>query len=86
MNISGEDMAMMGMMDDPRQLADEVPFDRAFIDHMIPHHQSAIAMAEVALHKSNNTRIRSLAGDIVSAQEREIGQMLQWRKEWYPEN
>lgn len=82
MKMSGED-TMLGMMKDPQQLADENPFDRAFIDNMIPHHESAIAMAEVALKKSKNSEIRGIAGDIVSAQKREIGQMKQWRKEWY---
>ncbi|MBA2783436.1 MAG: DUF305 domain-containing protein, partial [Rubrobacteraceae bacterium] len=59
------------------------PFDRAFIDNMIPHHESAIAMAEVALQKSKNSEIRGIAEDIVSAQKREIEQMRQWRQQWY---
>lgn len=84
MKMSGEDMSMMGMMKDPQQLADEDPFDRAFIDNMIPHHESAIAMAEVALQKSKNPEIKGIAGDIVSAQKREIEEMKRWRKEWYP--
>ena len=41
-------MKNMEMMMDPQSLADEKPFDKAFIDSMIPHHQSAIEMAEVA--------------------------------------
>jgi len=84
MKMSGEDMSMMGMMKDPQQLAGEEPFDRAFIDNMIPHHESAIAMAEVALQKSKNSEIRGIAEDIVFAQKREIEKMKQWRKEWYP--
>ena len=84
MKMSGEDMSMMGMMKDPQQLADADPFDRAFIDNMIPHHESAIAMAEVALQKSKNPEIKGIAGDIVSAQKREIEEMKRWRKEWYP--
>ncbi len=85
MEMSEEDMSMMGMMGDPQQLANEDPFDRAFIDNMIPHHESAIVMAEVALEESDNPEIRRIAEDIVSAQEREIEQMRQWRQEWYPE-
>jgi uncharacterized protein (DUF305 family) len=83
--MSEEDMSMMGMMDDPQQLANEDPFDKAFIDNMIPHHRSAIAMAEVAVKESEDPEIREIANDIVSAQEREIGQMKQWRQEWYPQ-
>ncbi len=59
--------------------------DRGFIDTMIPHHQSAIDMANVALKNTNNPRIRELATNIVDAQKREIEQMKQWRQQWYPE-
>ena len=85
MRMGSEDMESMGMMTDPRMLADERPFDRAFIDAMIPHHQSAIEMARVTSEKSDNPDIQTLAGNIVDAQEREIGQMKSWREEWYPE-
>ena len=85
MKMSPSDRSMMGMMEDPQQLADERPFDKAFIEHMIPHHESAIAMAQVALQKSKNSRIKGIAQDIVSAQKQEISEMKQWRKEWYPE-
>jgi uncharacterized protein (DUF305 family) len=49
---------------------------------MIPHHQSAIEMAIVANQESENPRIKELAGNIESAQEREIEQMKQWRQQW----
>jgi predicted outer membrane protein len=42
--------------------------DKAFIDAMVSHHQSAIEMAEVAYKKSENSRIKELAGSIISAQ------------------
>ena len=78
-------MEGMGMTADPRSLAEEEPFDRAFIGAMIPHHRSAIQMVNVALEKSDNPRIEELAGEIVEAQEREISQMQTWRDNWYPE-
>jgi uncharacterized protein (DUF305 family) len=52
---------------------------------MIPHHESAIEMAQVALEQSENPQIREIAGAIVDAQEREIAQMRSWRDDWYPE-
>jgi uncharacterized protein (DUF305 family) len=61
------------------------PFDKAFIGAMIPHHQSAIEMAEVAYEKSKVSEIKDLARNIVSAQKREIEQMKRWREQWYPE-
>jgi len=85
MEMSPKQMRSMGTMTDPQELANRNPFDKAFIDAMIPHHQSAIEMAQVAREKSGNTRIRELAESIVGAQQREIAQMEQWRKEWYPE-
>lgn len=85
MEMSMEQMRGMGMMMGPQSLADENPFDEAFIDAMIPHHQSAIGMAGVANEKSTNPRIKELAQNITSAQKREIEQMRGWRREWYPE-
>jgi uncharacterized protein (DUF305 family) len=83
MEMSPEQMRSMGMMMDPQNLANKEPFDEAFIDAMIPHHQSAIEMAEVASKKSESPRIKELAENIISAQEQEIEQMEQWRMEWY---
>jgi uncharacterized protein (DUF305 family) len=85
MEMSQEQMRGMGMMMDPQQLANREPFDKAFIDAMIPHHQSAIEMAQVALENSDNPKIKELAQNIISAQKREIEQMKQWRQQWYPE-
>jgi uncharacterized protein (DUF305 family) len=85
MEMSPEQMRGMGMMMDPQQLANQKPFDEAFIDAMIPHHQSAIEMAQVALENSDNPKIKDLAQNIISAQQREIEQMTQWRQQWHPE-
>jgi uncharacterized protein (DUF305 family) len=85
MEMTSEQMQGMGMTD-PQRLANQEPFDKAFIDAMIPHHKSAIAMASVALEESDNVRIKEMAGAIVEAQEREIAQMRAWRREWCPED
>ena len=84
MEMGAGEMEAMGMMD-PDELANKDPFDRAFIDAMIPHHESAIEMAQVAYQESDNPEIRALAEGIVEAQTREITQMEGWRKQWYPE-
>jgi uncharacterized protein (DUF305 family) len=85
MEMSPQQMRGMGMIVNPEQLAHQQPFDKAFIDAMIPHHQSAIEMAQVAYQQSDNPRIREIASAIVDAQKREIAQMKDWRREWYPE-
>lgn len=83
--MSAEEMEAMGMTMDPEELAEQDPFDEAFIDNMIPHHESAIDMANAALKDSENPEIRQIARAIVDAQEREIELMRGWRNEWYPE-
>jgi uncharacterized protein (DUF305 family) len=85
MEMSPQQMRGMGMMMNPQRLAKQEPFDEAFIDTMIPHHQSAIEMAKVANEKSEIPEIEELAQNIVSAQKREIQQMRRWREQWYPE-
>ncbi len=75
---------MGGMDTDLAQLENAAPFDKAFIDAMIPHHQSAIDMAKEAQTKATHQEIKDLAGRIVTAQQREIDQMKAWRAQWYP--
>ncbi len=61
------------------------PYDAQFIDGMIEHHRGAITMANQALEESERAEIRSLAQEIVTAQEAEITQLEQWRTAWYPD-
>ncbi|CAD5981038.1 hypothetical protein PCC9214_04740 [Planktothrix tepida] len=63
----------------------DVEYDLRFIDAMIPHHQGAINMAQQVLQKSTRPEVKKLAEDIIKAQEKEIAQMQQWRKTWYPQ-
>jgi uncharacterized protein (DUF305 family) len=62
----------------------DINYDLRFIDSMIPHHQGALVMAQEALQKSRRPEIIKLARGIVTAQKKEIAQMQQWRKQWYP--
>lgn len=53
--------------------------EKAFIIEMIPHHQGAVAMAEVLLaDKTISPQLRAFAEKIISAQEGEIIQMKEW--------
>ncbi len=47
-------------------------FDRAFAQAMIPHHESAIEMAEVAQDRGESRFVKQLADDIVGTQNAEI--------------
>ena len=75
--------AMMGMSMDDTMLMNAKPFDREFIDMMVPHHQGAIRMARVELAKGKNAKLKQIAEDVVLAQSREITQMNDWRMNWY---
>jgi uncharacterized protein (DUF305 family) len=63
----------------------DAPYDAAFIDSMIVHHESAIAMAQQALQQAERPEVKTLAQAIVSAQEAEITQLREWRAAWYPD-
>ena len=59
-------------------------YDLRFLDSMIPHHQGALVMAQEALTKSKRPELIKLAKSIITEQQKEIMQMQQWRKQWYP--
>lgn len=73
----------MGMDMSIAALEKAKPFDRAFIDAMVPHHQGAIRMARAELANGTNAELKTLAKAIVSAQEKEITEMNEWRTKWY---
>jgi uncharacterized protein (DUF305 family) len=79
------DEAGMGHMDSAAPLKQAVPFDKAFVDEMIPHHQGAIRMAQAVRDQTEDDEIRSLADAIVTAQSNEIEAMDKWRNAWYGE-
>jgi uncharacterized protein (DUF305 family) len=60
-------------------------FDLMFIDMMIPHHEGAVEMAQIALERSQRPEIRELALAVIDSQSEEIGQLNEWRQAWYPD-
>ncbi len=57
--------------------------DAHFIEQMIPHHEDAITMAELAQEKAQRPEIKELAVNIIASQGTEINQMKDWYKSWY---
>lgn len=56
--------------------------DTAFVRQMIPHHEMAVQMANMAKQGGVHAEIKALANDIVSAQNAEIAQMRSLAKKW----
>lgn len=78
---------MGGMMNsgamDMADLEAAEPFDKAFIEAMIPHHQVAIMMSQMAGGASGRPELRGLTSAIIEAQSAEIDMMRAWYEEWY---
>jgi uncharacterized protein (DUF305 family) len=75
--------AEMGMGMDTDILEYVRPFDRVFIDMMLPHHEGALVMAKALIERGEQPALRAMARQMIAAQAREIGQMRRWRKAWY---
>jgi uncharacterized protein (DUF305 family) len=68
----------------PTVASGQVPFDRAFIDAMVPHHQAAIEMSKEAKNAGlSKPELVKMADDIIATQQAEIDQMLEWREQWF---
>jgi uncharacterized protein (DUF305 family) len=59
------------------------PADQRFIVMMIPHHDGAIAMADLALTRAKRPQIKALAQRIKASQTAENAQMRRWYRQWY---
>ena len=72
-----------GMADGNAPAGQNRPFDEAYIDMMIPHHASIIALAEVARGRLTDPRLVQIANDIVSSQQGEIATLRADGAKWY---
>ncbi len=82
-------MEMPGMMDSMKGMdmnrmnaATGNEFDLMFLQMMTPHHAGATTMAKEALTKAEHPEIKTLANQIIKAQEEEIKKMQAWKKAW----
>lgn len=82
------DHSAMGMMEDMSGMMSKLEgktgdeFDKAFIEQMIMHHQSAIDMAAPGEINAERQEVKDLSGEIVTTQTKEVERMKEWQKEW----
>jgi uncharacterized protein (DUF305 family) len=79
--VDRPEMAMGTPMPGRRQMA--MAIDQMYIDMMIPHHASIIAMAEAALPRLTDERLKEIAQAIVATQAPEIAELRRNRAAWY---
>ncbi|MFY1636564.1 DUF305 domain-containing protein [Solwaraspora sp. WMMB335] len=56
--------------------------EAGFARDMSTHHAQAVEMSMLALERSENPAVRTLAGDIALTQQAQIGMMQTWLREW----
>lgn len=81
-NMTGM-MGMIGMHTSNGQSGMMSNIDKHFILEMIPHHDGAIEMAQLAQNQATHSEIKTLSANIIKSQSEEITQMENWYKDWY---
>ena len=71
----------MGMMNSLANKTGDT-FDKAFLEQMILHHQSAIDMAASGGANAQHQEVKDLTAAIITAQTKEIKEMKQWQISW----
>jgi len=66
----------------PDPAGDASAADAMFAQMMIPHHEQAVVMADLAPTRAQDPQILELAAEIKAAQQPEIDQMATWLEEW----
>ena len=85
LGLSAEEAGMTHTPETNRMLEMADPFDRAFVDEMVPHHRGAVAMAKVVLETTKDPDLRNLAQGIVTTQEQEVKEMNAFREREFGE-
>lgn len=62
--------------------ADHNQADVTFAQGMVPHHEQAVEMSDMALQKAESPKVKELATRIKAAQGPEIDQMKRWLEAW----
>ena len=79
---SGMDMDSTSSSSSTSTSPEQNEADVAFATGMIPHHQQAVEMADMALKQASSSEVRDLATKIKAAQDPEIKTMSSWLAAW----
>jgi uncharacterized protein (DUF305 family) len=82
-SMEGMTMGTPAAGDDHDMAGANVEFDQLYIDMMMPHHQSVIALAQAAEGRLTDERLQTIAANIITAQEAEIEELRGYREQWY---
>jgi uncharacterized protein (DUF305 family) len=80
--MMGMGQGMMCMKTDLEALNKAPDFEKEFVRQMIPHHQMAVMMAQMASMRATRPEIRTLAQSIIKSENAEIVQMQGWQQAW----
>ena len=72
-------LVLTGCASTPKANSEFSASDISFAEEMIPHHEQAVLMSDIALTNSTSDEILALARDIKAAQAPEIEQMGSWQ-------
>ena len=59
---------------------------KEFLAMMVAHHQMAVDMARAEIEAGKDPKVKALAQRVITAQQREIGQMRSWYRALYGED
>ncbi len=79
LGLSASEAGMTHTAETNKTLEAANPFDRAFVDEMVPHHLGAIKMATVVLKSTDDPALTKLAKGIITTQQREVAEMNSFR-------
>ncbi len=78
---SRDDLAMSTMNESLEKLSGDA-YDKAFITHMIAHHQGAIDMAKLSDERAGHAEIKQFSRTIIDTQSTEISTLKTWQQRW----
>jgi uncharacterized protein (DUF305 family) len=79
--VQDGEMSMSGMTESLKGKTGD-DYDKTFVEYMIEHHQAAVDMARLSSANAKHQEVKDLSDAIISAQEKEIGEMKRWQRDW----